>query len=595
LGPGWGDAPSSPASQRSSVFPSIQRWQTELIAKGSDPTSAPDLWTRMRMGFALDIPDNPRIQRELEWYVDRPDYVGRVQQRARLYLHYIITEVEERELPSELALLPVIESAFQPFAYSPAKAAGLWQFIPSTGKIYGLKQDWWYDGRRDVTESTRAALDYLQALNNIFDGDWLLALASYNAGAGTVSRAIAKNERKGKPTDFWSLDLPAETESYVPRFLAVAKLVAYPEVYGVALDPIPNEPYFATVQVDTQLDLTMAAKLTGLSVSELHNLNAGLKYGASPPNEPHHIHLPVNAIAGFQSSLAQLPPGDRIEWRRYRVQRGEDLGRVASRFNTSDDLLREVNRMESSRLRSGSHLLVPVADEEALAAVIASNKTPSRRSTTGRSSASRGDGDQRYVVRSGDTLWSIARKFRVSLKDLAQYNGISKNTKVRTGTVLTLAARSENAPKSSSSPSKKKTSKGASKSQSSRRAASKGSGKSKKVAAAKVYRVRKGDSLSTIATRFDVSVSDIKRWNDIRGTQVNAGQQLTVNDGTPRISAKTRYRVRQGDSLYAIAKRFDVSVSDIKRWNDIRGTQVNAGQQLTLNLESPQLADNRPL
>jgi len=248
-----------------------------------------DLFDRMRAGFAFDEVQEPAIDTQLAWFEHNPEYLERVFQRGQRYMYHIITEVEARGMPLEFALLPVVESAYEPFAYSTSRAAGLWQFIPDTGRRFGLKQNWWYDGRRDVVESTRAALDYLQALHDQFNGDWLLAIAAYNVGENTVQRELDFNRANGKPTDFWHLRLPAETRAYVPKLLAMKRLMAEPERYGLEFAVIPNEPYFAVIDTDSQIDLKIAAQLAGTSYDELIALNPGFNRWATDPDGPNRM------------------------------------------------------------------------------------------------------------------------------------------------------------------------------------------------------------------------------------------------------------------------------------------------------------------
>ena len=232
-----------------------------------------DLFARIRAGFKLDEHEKRAVDQQTNWYASNPEYLERAFGRAELYLYHIVAEIESRGMPLELALLPVVESAFEPYAYSRARAAGMWQFIPGTGSRFGLKQNWWYDGRRDVVESTRAALDYLQHLHDEFNGDWLLAVAAYNCGESRVAREFRKNIAAGKPVDFWSLKLPAETRAYVPKLLAMKRLVADPDLYGLAFSAIANQPYFARVETDGQIDLKIAAEIAGITDEELYELN----------------------------------------------------------------------------------------------------------------------------------------------------------------------------------------------------------------------------------------------------------------------------------------------------------------------------------
>ena len=274
-------------------------------------------------------------------------------------MHHIVAEVERRGMPLELALLPVIESAFEPYAYSSARASGLWQFIPGTGTRFGMPQNWWYDGRRDVLESTRAALDYLQFLHDEFNGDWLLAIAGYNCGEGCVARAVRENLAVGRPTDFWSLRLPTETRAYVPKLLAMKRLVATPEDYGIAFSSIPNEPYFVRVDIDSQIDLKLAAELAGLRPEELFELNPAFHRWATPPQGPHHLLLPLEAADTFRQNLAQLTPDERMRVVHHVVKSGETLSMVARRYDSQPLTIRMLNDLGNGPLVVGTDLRVP--------------------------------------------------------------------------------------------------------------------------------------------------------------------------------------------------------------------------------------------
>lgn len=271
------------------------------------PSQYDNLWQRLRAGYKLQVKDNEEIERTVESFSRKPRFFENISQRARPYLYYIVQELERRKMPLELALLPAIESSFRPTALSPKKAAGVWQFIPSTGRNYGLRQNRFYDGRRDVLASTRAALDYLERLNEMFDGDWLLSVAAYNCGEGAVQRAIRKNEAREKPTDFWALDLPRETRQYVPNLIAVSKIVAEPEKHDVKLSYISNHPYLQNVNVGTQINLNLAAKLAGLSTHEFNRLNPGYRLGVTDPDGPHLLTLPIDKVDNFKQQLTALP------------------------------------------------------------------------------------------------------------------------------------------------------------------------------------------------------------------------------------------------------------------------------------------------
>ena len=319
-----------------------------------------DLFERMRAGFALPRADDLRVRQEIDWYVAHSAYLDRTFERGRRYLHYIVRQLEERNMPCELALLPVVESAFDPFASSPSMASGLWQFIPSTGQRYGLDQDWWMDGRRDVLAATRAALDLLEELHEEFDGDWLLALAAYNAGAGSVKRAVERNQRAGLPTDFFALDLLPETRSYVPRLLAIARVTAEPERFGIVFPAIPDAPYFTRVDVGGQVDLGLVANLAAIPIEELRALNPQYKRWATAPRGPHELLVPTPAEQRVHEVLATLPPSKRLRFVRHRVRRGDTLIGIASRYGVPLEALRGVNRVRGSLIHPGDELLVPL-------------------------------------------------------------------------------------------------------------------------------------------------------------------------------------------------------------------------------------------
>lgn len=266
-------------------------WLTEKPS----PQVPQDVWERMRQGFQLQegLGVNPRIEQQRLWFASNPSFLENAGERGSLYIHYIVERLEERNMPLELALLPVIESSYNPMAYSRAHAVGLWQFIPSTGRYFNLRQTRFYDGRRDITASTTAAMDYLTRLHDMFNGDWLLALAAYNAGEGTVSRAIERNEKLGLPTDYWNLPLPAETQAYVPKLLALSQVVLAPEAYGVNLNPIANEPYFQVVEINQRMDLSKVAAVANIDEDELFQLNPAFKQRTTIDG-PQHLLVPTS-------------------------------------------------------------------------------------------------------------------------------------------------------------------------------------------------------------------------------------------------------------------------------------------------------------
>ena len=368
-GPGlFAPAEPAPPDPPAAIEPLLEA--AELVPEPLPPEPSPeefeDLLDRMRAGFALPVVDDLRVQREIDRYVANAAYLDRTFDRGRRYLHHIVLELEAREMPRELALLPVVESAFDPFAHSPRYASGLWQFIPSTGRRYGLDQDWWLDGRRDVLAATRAALDHLKELHEEFD-DWFLALAAYNSGAGNVRRAVERNLRKGLPTDFFHLDLHRETRAYVPKLLAIAQVAAEPERFGIVIPSIPNAPYFARVDAGGQVDLGRVANLAGVALDELRALNPQYNRWVTAPDGPYDLLVPADTEQRVHEALATLPPSERVRFERHRVRRGDTLYEIAARYRVPVAVLRTLNRVRGNLIHPGQELLVPIPHGETAA------------------------------------------------------------------------------------------------------------------------------------------------------------------------------------------------------------------------------------
>ena len=398
-----------------------------------DKKAAVDLWVRLRSGLALTVDENPRINREVSWFADHQHHIDRISIRATPYLYYILSQTEKRGLPSELALLPIVESAYQPLAHSPSGASGLWQFMRHTGERYGLKQSWWYDGRRDVIASTNAALDYLEYLHRRFDGDWLLAIAAYNAGEGSVSAAVKRHQKSNQPTDFWSLGLPRETRNYVPRLLAIARVVARPADYQVRLRPIANQPYFAVLERDHQIDLTVVSELAGISMDDIYRLNPGFNRWATDPDGPHRVLVPKEKRDRIVEGISQVPADQWITWRRHQVQPGETLSQIAGLHNTTVAVLRQVNDLNLTMIRAGRGLIVPFSTRpltEYSLIAIAREVAAEPYRPTGRKIT--------YQVRKGDSLWLIARRHDTRVKKLVAWNGLSADIPIRPGQRLVI-------------------------------------------------------------------------------------------------------------------------------------------------------------
>ncbi len=385
-----------------------------------------DLWERIRAGFALPKLDDPRIEYHQRWFAGNPQYILRKTERARLYLYYIVQEVEKRQMPTEIALLPAIESAYQPHAYSRARALGLWQFIAPTARRYGIEINWWYDGRRDVLASTRAALDYLEQLHQEF-GDWHLALAAYNAGEAKVRYLMEYNRRKGLPTDFQHLRLRAETLHYVPKLLAFVSMVADPEAFGIELAQIPNEPYFVPVELDNQIDLNIVARLADMSIGDLYDINPGLNRWATAPDGPHRILVPIDKRDTLLEGLSSLPEDSWIRWQRHPIRRGETLSEIARRYGVSVWAIQGANGLRGTLIREGQDLMIPISSRPMTRQV--ANIT--RAAAPARPPA--GQAQVVHRVQAGDTLWSIARRYGVYVTQIAKWNFIEPSDILRVG------------------------------------------------------------------------------------------------------------------------------------------------------------------
>jgi membrane-bound lytic murein transglycosylase D len=453
-----------------------------------------DLFDRMRAGFAFDEVQEPAIDQQVAWFGHNPEYLERVFQRSQRYMYHVVTEVEARGMPLEFALLPVVESAYEPFAYSVSRAAGLWQFIPDTGRRFGLKQNWWFDGRRDVIESTRAALDYLQALHDQFDGDWLLAIAAYNVGENTVQRELDYNRAHGKPPDFWHLKLPAETRAYVPKLLAMKRLMAEPERYGLEFAPILNEPYFAVIDTGSQIDLKIAAQLAGASYDELVALNPGYNRWATDPEGPHRMLVPIDNADGFEAALNTLSSEERVRFTSHEVTRHETLAMIAKQYGTSAAVISKINDVKGGKVTAGETLRIPeISGELPDKVLLAASRVD--RPETGRK--------QRqivYRVRAGETLSTIARRHGMPVSTLARLNNMGAADSLVKGQRLVIKA-------------------------SARRFRDEGVRSGRRV----LYTVRRGDTIYSISRQFQVSVPQLKSWNGLnKRHQIRAGQRLVM-------------------------------------------------------------------
>ena len=472
--------------------------QLETVEPASD-----DLLARLRYGFELPPEQNSRIVAERKWFVSHPDYLDRVFTRAQRYLPHITDELERRGLPLELALLPIVESAYDPFAYSHGRAAGLWQMIPGTATRFGLKQNWWYDGRRDVVESTRAALDYLEYLYEFNEGDWLRAIASYNSGEGNVRRAVRRNRAAGKPDDFWNLKVPKETSAYVPRLLALVEIVKDPERFSVTLPHVADEPQFTVVDVGSQIDLALAAELADVDVDTVYTYNPGYNRWSTDPSGPHKLVLPLDVAEGFEAALAEVPSSELVRWKRHRVKSGEAISVIANRYNTTVSALRSANNLRSNTIRAGQYLMIPVATKP----LSAYSKSADVRLAQ-KQNRQRADNRVDHVVRSGESFWSIGQKYGVTSRQLSAWNGMAPGDPLPVGRTLVVWTDRDvvaESPRLSPTTALGNT--------------------TRKVR----YTVRNGDSLYVIARKFRVGIDQIARWNNIDKNKIlRPGTTLTM-------------------------------------------------------------------
>ncbi|MFQ1742058.1 LysM peptidoglycan-binding domain-containing protein [Aeromonas veronii] len=447
-----------------------------------------NLWVRISDDMQLETPDNPRIRQQREWLLRNDKHLATIASRAEPYLYLMVEEIERRELPMELITVPMIESMFDPHARSRSNAVGLWQFVPATGRNFGLRHDNWYDGRRDVLASTNAALDYLEYLNRFFDGDWLQTLAAYNAGEGRVRNAIQRNQRAGKPTDYWSLDLPRETRMYVPKILAMADMISNADKYNIQLPVLANEPKLRVVETGSQIDLNVAAQLAGLRTSQLKEVNPALSRGVMSPRGPYRLLVPVEYADTLELALADLPKSERIRTRSYQVTSGDTLSRIAQNHGVSVSELKQANNLRSNNLRRGQQLVIPTHGQVSSKASSASK--PQQLASRGSSQKAKVS----YKVRSGDNLWSISQAHGVSHEELAKWNGLNAKSALKPGMKLVVYPK-----------------------------------QGKKSDKSMVYQVRRGDSISSIAARFQVAINDVMRWNQLdKGDYLKPGQELTL-------------------------------------------------------------------
>jgi membrane-bound lytic murein transglycosylase D len=433
--------------------------------------AVPTVWSELRTGFALEHnPDRRALREALGWLADQPDLLVRIQPRSARYLGYLVASVRARGLPTELALIPIIESTLDPYAFSSGGAAGLWQLIPATAQRYDVSMNWWYDGRRDPIDSTRAALDHLEYLYRRFD-DWLLAIAAYNAGEGRVHRALKRSTAKR----FWDLELPGETRRYVPRLLALARAIENPALIDLQVPPLSANEAFVIQELDAQIDLTTLARLADLPLDEIFRFNPGLNRGATPPEGPHRLIVAAEHAPAVNLAVRNYPD-DGIGWTGYVVREGDNLGSIAQRHSTSVTSIKASNALTGHLIRAGATLQIPTARVNA--GGIPENPLLSR-------------GGGRYQVVAGDSLWTIGRRYETSVDALVRANRLNPRRPLRVGQTLIVPDKSAD----------------------------------RKIH----YKVRSGDSLARIAARYGVKIADITRWNRLdASTYLQPGQRLIL-------------------------------------------------------------------
>jgi membrane-bound lytic murein transglycosylase D len=472
---------------------------------------SPDLWTHIRNGFAMPTLNDEIVARHQQYYQSHPEYLRRMVERSSLYLHHIMRELDQRGMPTELALLPMVESAYNPLAQSPAQASGLWQFIPSTGKVFKLEQNWWQDQRRDIVASTSAALDYLQYLYELH-GDWHLALASYNWGEGAVGRAMAKNAAKALPTDFSSLTLPPETRNYVPKLQALKNIFGNPRLMAeLGIPDVPNTPYFRTLTTDAPMDVKLAARFAGLSLDEFAALNPAHNRPVIPAQST--LVLPADRLEKFQTALTQHEE-PLTNWQAYAVQAGEKLEDVAPRFGITLADLKRVNGLNGAAIQvnPGFTLLVPAQDE----ADVLAHEDFLALAEQGRALVVAPG--RIHVVQKGETLMSISRKYKISLVAL-------KNMNRGTGNKLSIGTRLTISPSSTGTLAQSNANVGSGSGAAQKKATANKTSAQTKVAH---HKVQKGDTLYSIARRYHVDLADLKRWNRLANNNLRVGSTLNI-------------------------------------------------------------------
>ncbi len=460
----------------------------------------PDLWSRVRAGFQMPDLDTPQTRKWEQYYANRPEYLNRIIERGGRYLYHVTEEVEKRGLPMELALLPMIESAYNPKAESPARAAGMWQFIPETGKRYGLERTWWYDGRRDVVAATQAALDYLTEIHGMFN-DWQLALASYNWGENAVARAVAKNQAAGRATGYIDLKMPDETANYVPKLMAVRNIIANPEAYGITLKPLSNQPYFVAIDNNRHMDVAVAARLAETSVDELLRLNPGFIRPVIAQKDERKLVLPASKVETFQRNLASYDK-PLLNWQPYVTRSGEAFDKLAQQFGITLAELKDVNDIgNKDRAARGQTILVPKTDqldvsERQTLAALAANRAAEPVDRGERDTPRSTPAQNLHRVGKGDTIFNIAQRYKLNVDQLRALNGLSGNN-IQMGQALKVSASAAKKP-------------------------------TVKARDSRQYVAKRGDTVAAVARKFNVASADLAKWNNLDSKRLQPGSKIVI-------------------------------------------------------------------
>ncbi len=488
----------------------------------TSPWSYNDFWRALRRDFSLDKQvTHPLVQQQIQWYQTHPKYLVSLFKRSRPYLYYVANEAKKRDLPAEVVLLPMIESGYNPFAYSSAGAAGMWQIMSGTARTLGIKQSWWYDGRRDIYASTNGALNYLTRLRDYFNGNWTLAIAAYETGEGAMANSIKRGGAANQTDDFWSMRLPIERRLYVSRLFALAAIIDNPERYGIALPALENKPYIAAVDTGSQIDLARAARLADISLEEIYLLNPGYNRWATDPEGPYRLLIPATQLGKFKYHLANLSAQDRMNWQRYTVKKGDSLLLLAKRYHTTTAMIVTMNHLRGKWLKPGQTLVMPSAQNampQYAKALYAYNNRYSKSS-----SATPRPQKITYTMKDGDSLWKIAHRYQVSVAHLRTWNKLPNTVNViKPGKQLVIW---QNAPSTTTQHARVTPKKN-------------------------TYCVKPGDNLSSIAQRYHVPIADLQRSNHLKTTALRDGQELTIPTLTHKASTSaTQHGVKSAKPL----------------------------------------------